>query len=173
MRRGREPQPTILYKLRHSYRKDRHHGRDLAAPTGVLRQIDQAILASFIIAESRMAAINLALQQQEQLLDTSEHGTAMLAALHMFQLRAQTSQERAAAQLGFSPAAVPGSRSSRTRTWAGDDRWDELAKWAEIVRLQRMLRKPAPRIGNGVDDQAPWAHRQMSKKRPIDGHFGK
>jgi hypothetical protein len=82
MRRGREPQPTVLYKLRHSYRRDRQHGRDRAAPTGVLRQIDQAILASFIIAESRMAAINLALQQQEQLLDTSEHGTAMIAALH-------------------------------------------------------------------------------------------
>jgi hypothetical protein len=86
--------------LRHIHRSNRHRGRDpvapgellaapdylsepqrrrfaevlRAAPQGVLRQIDQAMLASYIIAESRMAAINLALQQQEQLLDTSEHG---------------------------------------------------------------------------------------------------
>jgi phage terminase small subunit len=170
MRRGRKAQPTVLHKLRHSYRSDRHSGRDPVAPgelvavpaylseaqqrrfgevlrdapRGVLRRIDQAVLASYIIAESRMAAINLALQQQEQLLDTSLHGQVMIAALHKFQLRAQTSLERAAAQLGFSPTSRAGLKIVEERALPGDDHWDELARWDEIDRLQRTARHWQP-----------------------------
>jgi hypothetical protein len=81
-------------------------------PLGVLLQIDQAVLASFVIAESRMAAINLALQQQEQLLDVSEHKTAMIAALHKILyviVEARAAGDRAAQARG-------GEAEGRTRT---------------------------------------------------------
>ena len=59
-----------------------------------------------------MAAINLALQQQEQLLDVSEHKTAMIAALHKILyviVEARAAGDRAAQARG-------GEAEGRTRT---------------------------------------------------------
>jgi len=64
------------------------------------------------LAEHRMAEINRALQQQEQLLDTSEHGTAMIAALHKILyviVEARAAGDRAAQARG-------GEAEDRTRT---------------------------------------------------------
>jgi P27 family predicted phage terminase small subunit len=139
--------------LRNTYRSDRHAGRDPVAPgelmsapdylsepqrrrfaeilkqapAKVLRTVDQAMLASFVIAEHRLAEINRALQQETQLLTVSMHGQLVIAALHKFQMRAMTSLERAASHLGFSPASRAALKVAEElpRT-AEDDYWDRL-----------------------------------------------
>ena len=167
-KRGPRPRPTMLRKLRGTWRADRHDrvepeapGVLLTPPTylneaqakrfrqileeaprHLLRRWDCASVAAFVVAESLLIEATEARKREEDngtLLDRSEHGQIIIDALVKLQLRAFAAMKPYIDMLGFSP----GSRTNLKLDDSGETDDPDDWRWRELAALSRgETRKP-------------------------------
>jgi phage terminase small subunit len=105
------------------------------APRHLLRRWDCASLAAFTVAESLLIEATEARKREEEnaLLDRSEHGQIIIDALVKLQLRALAAMKPYIDMLGFSPSSRTNLKLDASGETDNPDDW----RWRKLAALSR------------------------------------